>query len=166
MKKNLILGMLIVLILSLIFVGCQKITQEEFDRQAGRWWVLYYKMTEPPFANYDKVNQLIEEVEKTLCVEFNIEYEYEGIYPTCGKALAEWANSPERTLREKYIVGIRQNQLMEEVLVKIKGKEVLKEIEGKYSLEDSYGSLKEANRRRLTDEELELYYDEDGMLKE
>ena len=166
MKNKFLLGILIILILSLIFVGCQKIIQEEFDKQAGRWWVLYYKMTEPPFANYDRVNKLIEEVERTLCIEFNIEYEYEGIYPTCAKGIADYFNSPERTLREKYNFGIRQNQLMEEVLVKIKGKEVLKEIEGKFSLEEAYGSLKEANRGRLTDEELELYYDENGMLKE
>ncbi|GAI08593.1 unnamed protein product, partial [marine sediment metagenome] len=161
----LLLGTLIALILSLIFVGCQKITQEEVSKQGGRWWVLYYKMTEPPFANYDKVNQLIEEVEKALCVEFNIEYKYEGIYPNCPVVIADYLNSPERSLRDLYNFTKRQNQLMEEVLVKIKGKEVLKEIEGKYSLEEAYGSLKEANRGRLTDEELELYYDEDGVLK-
>ena len=84
-------------------MSCQKITQEDVSRQSGRWWVLYYKMTEPPFADYDRVNLLIqEEVEKTLCVEFNIEYEYEGIYPNCPKGIADYFNSPERSLREKY----------------------------------------------------------------
>jgi len=157
MKKIFLLEILIILILSLIFTGCQKITQEDVNKQMGRWWVLYYKITEPSFANYDnlllfynEVNLLIqEEVERTLCVEFNLEYEYEsGIYPTYGKAIGNYFNSPERILKDQYNFIKRQNQLMEEVLVKIKGKEILKEIEGKYSLEEAYGSLKKANEGR------------------
>jgi len=148
MKNKFLLGTLIVLILSLIFVGCQKITQEDVNNQMGRWWVLYYKMTESP-VNYVKVNLLIqEEVEKTLCVEFNLEYEDDGIYPAYGKAVADYYNSPERSLKDQYNFIKRQNQLMEKILVKIKGKEVLKEIEGKYSLEEAYGSLKKANEGR------------------
>ena len=149
MKNKFLLGTFIILILSLIFVGCQKITQEDINKQMGRWMVLYYKMTEPPFVNSEKVNLLIqEEVERTLCVEFNLEYEDDGIYPAYGKAIADYYNSPERSLKEQYNFIKRQNQLMEEVLVKIKGIEVLKEIEGKYSLEEAYGSLKKASEGR------------------
>lgn len=156
MKNKFLLITLIILILSLIFVGCQKITQEDVNNQMGRWWVLYYKITEPSFANYDnlllfynEVNLLIqEEVERTLCVEFNLEYEDDGIYPAYGKAIGNYFNSPERSLKDQYNFIKRQNQLMEKILVKIKGKEVLKEIEGKYSLEEAYGSLKKANEGR------------------
>lgn len=128
MKKKFLLGILIILVITLGFTGCQRITQEDVDRQLSRWWVIYYKMMEDGMSS--QVNDLVVEVQKTLGNEF-------------GSYMEQW---DDLNLKDKYHLTKRRNKLMEEALVKLRGVGALKEIEGKYTLEEAYGSLEEANK--------------------
>ena len=123
MKKKFILAIFIILAVVLVFTGCQKIAQADVDRQGTRWLVLLYKMTED--GNDEQAYELISQVEVTLNQEFG----------NGEKTYIELANTG--STKDKYRILVRQNQLIEEALVKLKGKEALREIEGKYSLEET-----------------------------
>lgn len=121
MKKKFLLAIFIILAAALVFTGCQKIAQADVDRQGTRWLVLLYKMTED--GSNAQAYELISQVEEILNQEFG----------NGEKTYVELVNTG--SAKDKYRISVRQNQLMEEALVKLKGKEALREIEGKYSLE-------------------------------
>ena len=121
----------IIIALALVLTGCQKITQADVDSQGNRWLVLLYKITDG--ENGEQAYELISQVENTLSQEFT----------NSGKAYFELAGTG--SIKEKYQILIRQNKLMEEALVKLKGKEALAEIEGKYSLEETPDLLEKVN---------------------
>lgn len=124
MKKNLILGIFIVLILSLIFVDCQKITQENIDRELSRWWVIYYKMLEDGGSGQPDLITGPGGVEETLKREFNPK----------GEHFSEHYNSS--SIKDKYRLVKRRNELMEEALISLKGEKALRKIEGIWSLDE------------------------------
>ncbi|MHB8279460.1 MAG: endolytic transglycosylase MltG [Candidatus Humimicrobiaceae bacterium] len=127
MKKKFLLAIFIILAVVLVFTGCQKITQADVDRQGTRWLVLLYKITEG--GSDAQAYELISEVEETLNQEFG----------NGEKTYVELVNTG--SIKDKYRILVRQNKLMEEALVKLKGKEALMEIEGKYSLEKVNGEI-------------------------
>lgn len=127
MKKKFLLGIFIILAVVLVFTGCQKITQADVDRQGTRWLVLLYKITEG--GSDAQAYELISGVEETLNQEFG----------NGEKTYVELVNTG--SIKDKYRILVRQNKLMEEALVKLKGKEALMEIEGKYSLEKVNGEI-------------------------
>lgn len=127
MKKKFLLTIFIILAVVLVFTGCQKVTQADVDRQGTRWLVLLYKMTED--GSDAQAYELISEVEETLNQEFG----------NGEKTYVELVNTG--SIKDKYRILVRQNKLMEEALVKLKGKEALMEIEGKYSLEKVNGEI-------------------------
>jgi len=96
----------------------EKITQEDFNREASRWWVIYYKMLEDEIPG-----QTTELVTGTGGVEETLENEFGINFTKC-------INGAEPNLKEQYYYMKRRNELMEEALVKLKGDEALKEIEG------------------------------------
>jgi len=124
--------------LTISTIGClglsQKITQEDFNREASRWWVIYYKMLEDDYGY-----QTNEFITGTDGVEETLENEY-------GINFTKRINGANPNLKEQYYYMKRRNELMEEALIKFKREKALKEIEGKYSLEEAYGSLEEANK--------------------
>lgn len=137
MKKRFLLATLIILIMVFLVTGCQEITQEDVDRELNRWWVIYYKMLEAethmgeirPGEDSDgkSSSELIQScVEETLVKEFGLK----------GTGEHFWEYFINGNLKEKYRFMKRRNQLMEEVLVKLKGEEALKEIEGVWSLDE------------------------------
>jgi len=119
------------LAIALVFTGCQKITQEDIDKQLSRWWVIYYKMLED-----DTSGQSYELVCGPGGVEGTLNNEFDNW-------IEQWDNL---NLKSKYNIVKRRNELMEEALIRLKGSQALKEIKGMYSLEEAYGSLKEANK--------------------
>ena len=125
MKKKFSLIIFIILAVVLLFTGCQKTTPADVDRQGARWLVLLYKMTDG--GSGAQAYELISQVEETLNQEFE-----KG-----EKTYVELVNTGN--IKDKYRILVRQNKLMEEALVKLKGKEALMEIEGKYSLEKVNG---------------------------
>lgn len=103
------------------------ITQKDIDKELGRWWVIYYKMLEDEIPG--QTTELIagkDGVDRILEKEFNI------------KGIDEhfWEFYEKANLKNEYRFVKRRNELMEEALVKFKGKEALEEIEGKYSLDE------------------------------
>jgi UPF0755 protein len=130
MKEKILLVILILVALSLVFTGCKTVTQADVDRQGTRWMVLLYKMTEG--AGNEKVYDVISQVEETLSREFG----------NGDKTFTEFADTG--SMKDKYTVLARQNQLMEEALVKLKGEGALKEIEGKYTLVEVPGLSEKA----------------------
>jgi UPF0755 protein len=142
MKNKILLVILVFLALSLVFTGCKTVTQADVDRQGTRWMVLLYKMTED--TGNATAYEAISQVEETLNLEFgNGEKTYTELFDA-------------GSIKEKYDVLARQNQLMEEALVKLRGEEALKEIEGKYSLEEVPG-LFEKVRGRLTQADMGIF---------
>ena len=123
-----------------------KITQKDVDREGNRWWVIYYKMLEDEIPG-----QTSEFIAGKGGVDVILEKEF-------GKSFVEYFNNA--SLKDKYRLTKRRNELMEEALVKFKGAEALKEIEGKYTLEEAYGSLEEANKAINLEED-----DRNGMLE-
>ena len=122
MKKKFLLAIFIIFAAAIVFTGCQETTQADVDRQGTRCLVLLYKMTED--GSDEQAYELISQVEETLNQEFG----------NGEKTYVELANTG--SAKDKYRILVRQNQLMEEALVKLKGEEALREIEGKYSLEE------------------------------
>jgi predicted small secreted protein len=105
MKNKILLVILIFLALSLVFTGCKTVTQADVDRQGTRWMVLLYKMTED--TGNATAYEAISQVEETLNLEFgNGEKTYTELFDA-------------GSIKEKYDVLARQNQLMEEALVKL-----------------------------------------------
>lgn len=125
MKKKILLGIFIILAIALVFTGCQKITQEDVDRQLSRWWVIYYKMQEDATSSQlSQMNELTSEADETLGQEFNPD----------GESFSE--NYDSLSIKDKYRLVKRRNELWEEVLVKLKGDCALKEIEDVWSLDE------------------------------
>lgn len=116
----------------LVLGSCREITQKDVDREANRWWVINYKILEPGNKVYQ--SSLIGEAEETLNQEFGGENGWVSFF-----------NNKDTTIKSKYYFLVRRNKLYEEVLLKLKGEKALKEIEGKYSLEEAYDSLEKAN---------------------
>jgi len=122
MKKKILLGILIILAIMLIFTGCQKVTQEDIDNELNRWWVIYYKMQEDGMSG--QINELTNEADETLRREFNPK----------GEHFSEHYDST--SIKDKYRLVKRRNELMEKALIKFKGEDALKEIEGVWSLDE------------------------------
>ena len=125
-----------------------KITQKDVDREGNRWWVIYYKMLEDEIPG-----QTSEFIAGKGGVDVILEKEF-------GKSFVEYTNNVNLSLRDEYYYTKRRNELMEKALIKFKGEEALKEIEGKYSLEEAYGSLEKANKAINVEED-----DRNGMLE-
>jgi len=121
MKNKFLLGMFIILI---VITGCQKITQEDIDKELSRWWVIYYKMREDEIPWQTDLITGPNGVDETLKREFNPK----------GEHFSEHYNSS--SIKDKYRLVKRRNELMEEALIKLKGEEVLREIEGIWSLDE------------------------------
>ena len=125
MKKRFLLGIIIFLVFILGFTGCQRISQEDVDRQLSRWWVIYYKMQEDATSNQlGQMNELTSEADEALRQEFNPK----------GEHFSEHYDSA--SIKDKYRLVKRRNELWEEVLVKLKGDRALKEIEDIWSLDE------------------------------
>ena len=131
-KKKFLLTIFIILATILLLTGCQDISQSDVDRQGNRWLVLLYKITDG--GSGSQAYELIAQVEETLDKEFG---QGENSY-------TEIVSSG--SLKDKYRILVRQNNLMEEALLKFKGTEALQEIKGKYSLEEAPDLLKNADR--------------------
>jgi UPF0755 protein len=142
MKNKVLLVILIFLAVSLVFTGCRATTQADVDRQGTRWMLLLYKMTED--TGNAKVYEAISQVEETLNREFG---DGEKTYTELFDA---------GSIKDKYQILIRQNQLMEEALVKLKTEEALKEIEGKYTLEEVPGLFEKVSGR-ITQENMDIF---------
>jgi len=121
-KKILLLIIFIILVLVLSVTGCRKTTPADIDMQGNRWLVLLYKITEGQKST--QAYELISQVEETLNLEFGND----------GKTYTEIIS--DGSVKDKYKVLVRQNKLMEEALIKLKGKEALLEIKGKYLPEE------------------------------
>jgi UPF0755 protein len=126
-KIKTIFSLLIIIILTAVpaFTGCQKTTLADVDKQGNRWVVILNKMTDG--GNGGQAYELISQVEETLNQEFGNEQ----------KTYIEVADTG--SIKDKYRILVRQNKLMEEALVKLKGEEALREIDGKYLLEKVSG---------------------------
>ena len=137
MKNNFLLAISIILAAVFLFTGCQKTTQADIDKQGTRWLVILYKMTDG--GNNAQAFELISQVEETLNQEFG----------NGEKTYAEFAIAG--SIKDKYEILVRQNKLMEDALIKLKGKEALNEIEGKYSLEEVPDLIEKANGKITQD---------------
>jgi hypothetical protein len=130
MKKIILISLFLVLIVAVVFPGCHKkeITQEDIDRELNRWWVIAYKIMED--ENPDQAVETSEagsEADRILVEEFDPK----GDPNEC------WVDIwPTLSLKEQYRLAKRRNELWEEILVKYKGKQALKEIEGIWSLDE------------------------------
>lgn len=121
MKKKILLGILIILVVVLVCPACQEITKEDVDRESRRWWVICYKMLEDETPG--QTNELITGsggVEEVLEDEFG---DFIERYDTA-------------SVKDKYRFVKRRNELMEKALIKFKGEDALKEIEGVWSLDE------------------------------
>ena len=130
MKKKFLLAILIILVMVLVFTGCQRITQEDVDQQLSRWWVIYYKMME----DNTSIGGLVERpngVDGVLDSEFGIDF------------LGKW---DDLSIKDKYRYVERRNELMEEALVKLKGVEALEEIDNVWSLDEVPELWEKVNR--------------------
>ena len=124
-QKKLLLGIFILLATVLVCAACQKITQEDVGRQLSRWWVIYYKMQEDATSSQlRQMNELTSEADEALRQEFNPK----------GEHFSEHYDSA--SIKDKYRLVKRRNELWEEVLVKLKGDRALKEIEDVWSLDE------------------------------
>jgi UPF0755 protein len=124
LKKNFLLIIFLIFALMLFAAGCQKITQEDIDRQSSRWLILLYKITDN--AAGEKAYALISGVEEKINTDFGSgEKSYTG-------------NLSISDMKIKYKLLSSKNKLLEEALVSLKGQEALKEVDGKFSLEDPY----------------------------
>lgn len=121
MKKKLLLFIPIVLVIMLSFIGCQRITQEDVDRQSSRWWVITYKMMEDGMSM-----QTNERITGLNGVEETLEKEFGNFIEQYDKA----------SLKDQYNFAKRRNELMEEALIELKGEATLEEIEGVWSLDE------------------------------
>jgi len=156
MKSKILLVGFIILAVVFVFTGCQKITQAtqaDVIKQYNRYWVIFEKMHEgrnPGQENWKKneiiakqkiaegyteehanqvdweVNELILEIEETLRSEFDF-VEKDRLIP--------W-DIKTTDIEDTYRFAKRQNELMEQALVKIKGIRTLWKIRGKYVPDD------------------------------
>lgn len=133
MKNKVLPVILIFLALVLVFTGCRTTTQADIDQQASRWTVLLYKMTED--ESNARAYEAISQIEETLNQEFKKD----------GKTFAELYDAGG--VNDKYKILTRQNQLMEEALVALKTEEALKEVEGKYTVEEVPALFEKVSRR-------------------
>jgi UPF0755 protein len=133
MKNKILLAVFIILAVSLFITGCRATSQADIDKQSARWMVLLYKMTED--AGNSQIFEAVSQAEETLNREF-------GDGKKTYKELFD-----EGSLKDRYKILVRQNQLMEEALVKFKTEGALKEIEGKYSLEEVPDLLEKVSGR-------------------
>jgi hypothetical protein len=122
MKKKFLLVILAAVVVTVVFIcaACQEVTQADIDQQLSRWWVIYYKMME----NNTPMSGLVERpngVDGILDSEFGVDF------------LGKW---DDQSIKDKYHYVQRRNELMEEVLVKLKGTEALKEIDNVWSLDE------------------------------
>lgn len=112
------------------------ITEEEDFRQGYRNWVLRYKLSEcDEHTDYKRIQQAMIEIQQTLDREFGS------------------SNRVNKSLKTRYRFAIRYNQLLEQAIVEIKGKEVLDSIAGKWTPTEAYGSVEEAKATLLKCEE-------------
>jgi len=127
MKSKILLVGFIILAVVLVFTGCQKITQEDINRQGTRWWVVWYKirevkdiiLTDEYITGMDRVRG------EAMMKEFNCENADE---------LSEYYRNGN--LRDRYRYTKKEVELMEELLIKLRGEEALKEIEGIWNLDE------------------------------
>lgn len=137
MKNNFLLAISIILAAVFLFTGCQKTTQADIDKQGTRWLVILYKMTDG--GNNEQAFELISQVEETLKQEFENDEKTYTEFVTAG------------SIKDKYEILLKQNKLMEDALVKLRGKEALGEIEGKYSLEEIPDLIEKADGKITKD---------------
>ena len=141
--KILIITIIISLII-LILGSCKEITQKDFDREASRWWVISYKIWEDADDTLsNQINGFLARptgVDAILDTEFGEDFIY------------KW---DELSLRDRYHYVLRRNELTEEVLVKLKGEGALKEIEGKWSLDEVPDLWKKVNNAGKGDDTME-----------
>jgi len=123
MKSKILLVGFIILAVVLVFTGCQKITQEDINRQGTRWWVVWYKIREVKdiTSTYEYITGM-DEAEEAMMKEFN-----------CENADELYRN---RNLEDNYRFTKKKVELMEELLIKLRGEEALKEIEGIWNLDE------------------------------
>lgn len=126
MKSKILLVIFIVLALILICTACQKITQEDINRQGTRWWVVWYKIREDgdPICTYEYITGM-DGIDEAMMKEFNCEN---------GDELSEYYRDGD--LGDRYRYTKKQVELMEELLIKLRGEEALKEIEGIWNLDE------------------------------
>ena len=119
-----------IFISSFVLAACHKkeITQEDIDRELDRWWVISYKIMEDENpAQAIETSEAGSDADKILVREFDPK----GDPDEC------WVDIwPTLSLKEQYRLAKRRNELWEEILVKYKGKQALKEIEGIWSLNE------------------------------
>ncbi|GAI72705.1 unnamed protein product [marine sediment metagenome] len=123
MKSKILIVGFIILAVALVFTGCQKITQANIDNELNRWWVIYYKMLEDEIPG-----QTSEFVAGPDGVDRTLEYEFGRDF------LSVWNDGA--SIKVKYRYAKRRNELMEKALIKFKGEDALKEIEGVWSLDE------------------------------
>jgi len=111
------------------------IGREDIDRELGRWWVLAYKLYEMELDKELDVgsasNILIEAQE---VAEKNSEVMIASESDL--KQNPDMEGWDEASLKEKYRYISEKNKYLEKAIVELGGEEDLKEIEGKWSLEE------------------------------
>jgi hypothetical protein len=133
MRKIILTVLILVIIAAIVSVvlpGCSRkeITQEDVNREFDRWWVISYKIMED-----EDFIQSIETAEAGFVADKILvkEFDPKGDPDEC------WIDIlPTFSLNEQYRLAKRRNELWEEILVKYKGKQALKEIEGIWSLDE------------------------------
>lgn len=109
------------------------ITPQDVDREGKRSWVLMYKISEYqckkglPLPPDDPTKIAMEERNKLFDQYFE-----EGADQT-------------HSLEERYWIAVKTNQVMEEALAQVMDEEEFRALKDKYTLEEAYGSLEEAN---------------------
>jgi hypothetical protein len=128
MKRRILLRMFIIMLIItiLVFTGCQKITQEDINRQGARWWVVWYKIREVKdiTSTYEYITGM-DGIEEAMMKEFNCENADE---------LSEYYRDGD--LGDRYRYTKKRVELMEELLIKLRGEGALKEIEGIWNLDE------------------------------